>query len=52
MTEYPHHATKLAKEIAQETNPSKKIDSLIVMGGDGSIHEVVNGLIDENEFIK
>ena len=48
MTEYPHHATRIAKEIAQEKDPSKKIDCLIVMGGDGSIHEVINGLIDEN----
>lgn len=44
MTEYPHHATKIAKEIAED----KKIECLIVMGGDGSIHEVVNGLIDES----
>lgn len=44
MTEYPHHATKIAKEIAT----AKKIDCLIIMGGDGSIHEVINGLIDEN----
>lgn len=44
MTEYPHHATSIAKEIAEK----KELDCLIVMGGDGSIHEVVNGLIDEN----
>lgn len=48
MTEYPHHATKIAREIAQEKNPQKKIGCLIVMGGDGSIHEVVNGLMDED----
>lgn len=44
MTEYPHHATKIANDIAT----AKKLDCLIVMGGDGSIHEVINGLIDEN----
>ncbi len=44
MTEYPHHATKIAKEIAE----GKNIECLIVMGGDGSIHEVINGLIDES----
>lgn len=44
MTEYPHHATKIARDVAE----AKKIECLIVMGGDGSIHEVINGLIDEN----
>lgn len=44
MTEYPHHATAIAREIAEK----KELDCLIVMGGDGSIHEVVNGLIDKN----
>lgn len=44
MTEYPHHATSIAKDIAER----KELDCLIIMGGDGSIHEVVNGLIDEN----
>jgi diacylglycerol kinase (ATP) len=43
MTEYPHHATSIAKDIATK----KDLDCLIIMGGDGSIHEVVNGLMDE-----
>ena len=43
MTEYPHHATSIARDIATK----KELDCLIIMGGDGSIHEVINGLIDE-----
>ncbi len=43
MTEYPHHATAIAKDIAEK----KEYECLIVMGGDGSIHEVINGLIDK-----
>jgi diacylglycerol kinase family enzyme len=43
MTEYAGHATQIARQLAEQN-----YDRLIVMGGDGSIHEVVNGLIDEN----
>lgn len=41
MTEYPHHGTKIAQKLAQEN-----YDRLIIMGGDGSIHEAINGLVD------
>ncbi len=39
-TEYPGHATELARRAAEAGEPR-----VIVMGGDGSISEVVNGLI-------
>lgn len=38
-TEYPRHATELARAAAS-------YDSVIALGGDGVIHEVVNGLMD------
>lgn len=43
MTEYPRHATELAKDLSE-----KSYERLIVMGGDGSLHEVLNGLFDES----
>ena len=40
-TEYAGHATELARELSQK--PDAKI---IVMGGDGSFNEVLNGITD------
>jgi YegS/Rv2252/BmrU family lipid kinase len=39
-TVYPTHATELAKTAAEEG-----YDLVIAMGGDGTVHEVVNGLM-------
>ncbi len=42
MTEFPRHATEITQYLAE-----KKYERIIVMGGDGSLHEVVNGLFNE-----
>ena len=39
-TEYPTHATELAKEAAEQG-----FDVVVAIGGDGTVHEVVNGLM-------
>jgi YegS/Rv2252/BmrU family lipid kinase len=39
-TVYPAHATKLARQAGEEG-----FDMVIAMGGDGTVHEVVNGLM-------
>lgn len=41
-TDYQGHTTKIAKEIAQATIEKETI-CLIVIGGDGTIHEALNG---------
>ncbi|MEK5232914.1 diacylglycerol kinase family protein [Lysinibacillus sp. FSL K6-0232] len=46
-TAYEGHGTKIAKHWAQQHH-SKKL--IIVIGGDGTIHEVVSGIV-HNEFI-
>lgn len=42
ITNYSTHATKIARSICESTSESIV---LIVVGGDGTIHEVVNGVI-------
>lgn len=43
-TEYPGHATKLARSICMETRPDDKA-VIAVIGGDGTLHEVMNGAV-------
>ncbi len=39
-TEYPRHAVELARQAAEEG-----FDAVVAVGGDGTVHEVVNGLM-------
>jgi len=39
-TEYPRHATELARTAAEEG-----FDMVVAIGGDGTVHEIVNGLM-------
>ncbi|WP_309245501.1 diacylglycerol/lipid kinase family protein [Virgibacillus proomii] len=41
ITERPHHATELVKEIIQK----KDVKAIIAVGGDGTVHEIINGLV-------
>ncbi|WP_342432668.1 diacylglycerol kinase family protein [Neobacillus sp. FSL H8-0543] len=47
-TEYPGHAKSLAAEIAA-SNDEEKI--MIAVGGDGTMHEVMNGMINYKNII-
>ncbi|UOE78228.1 diacylglycerol/lipid kinase family protein [Parageobacillus thermoglucosidasius] len=42
-TEHPKHAVKIARELSSE-----KCCAVVAVGGDGTIHDVANGLIDSN----
>lgn len=47
-SQYPGHITKLTAELAQQISLEKQNNSLIVIiGGDGSLNEALNGLSDE-----
>ncbi|MGN0807505.1 MAG: diacylglycerol/lipid kinase family protein [Candidatus Coproplasma sp.] len=42
MTDHPSHAT----EIARELTAGGRYADIIAMGGDGTLHEVINGIVD------
>ncbi|WP_052345816.1 diacylglycerol kinase family protein [Paucisalibacillus sp. EB02] len=44
LTQYPGHAEEIANQIMVENNEDLK--SIIIIGGDGTVHEVINGLGD------
>jgi YegS/Rv2252/BmrU family lipid kinase len=46
-TEHPTHATELANEAARE-----EFDVVVAVGGDGTVHEVVNGLMEVDPDIR
>ena len=45
-TRYQGHAAKLAKKVCQYAAEDGKPASLIVLGGDGTINEAINGITD------
>ena len=45
LTRYPGHAEKIAKQISSLGTPGDPV-RMIVMGGDGTIHEVLTGIED------
>jgi diacylglycerol kinase (ATP) len=49
MTEYPQHALVLAEDITKQIQPEH--DRLLVIGGDGTLHEVITGLMQANAII-
>ena len=45
-TKYKNHATELARQISNRVKETGKEITLIVLGGDGTLNEVVNGIED------
>ena len=48
MTEYAGHASVLADRICEENDGLKRI---VVVGGDGTVNEVINGIADYNQVV-
>ncbi|MEN2769192.1 diacylglycerol/lipid kinase family protein [Ornithinibacillus xuwenensis] len=49
LTEYPGHAEEITKNISKGSHVELK--AIIVIGGDGTIHEVMNGLKNTNTAV-
>lgn len=49
-TKHSGHAYELAKEIAQAAHETEQSTCIIAIGGDGTIHEVINGVLG-NDFV-
>ncbi|NMA94417.1 MAG: diacylglycerol kinase family lipid kinase [Clostridiales bacterium] len=47
ITQYPGHAIEIIKQIEMEFEEGKAIQAVIVIGGDGTMHEVINGLTNK-----
>lgn len=48
-TAYPGHATEIAKRYANEATEQSEKYLLIAIGGDGTVHEVVQGILEGEE---
>ncbi|WP_342558747.1 diacylglycerol kinase family protein [Metasolibacillus sp. FSL K6-0083] len=44
-TDYRGHGFKIAQEIAQQTKKQQRPTCIVIIGGDGTIHEVINGVL-------
>ena len=47
-TEYAGHAMKIAQELTWEEDGGQKGRTLVVVGGDGTVNEVLNGIDRES----